>query len=162
VLPLLLLSFLAQAPPRPRPSAVPPLPTALYLTAKAGGAETRASVQPRQEQQGPRPLATVKAGQAPEIRWSVRNTHPKLPINNVVIHFLITKQSGPGAEIPRGPQKGTVVDTVFGTTILAKDANAGTYRTPIEEPGFYLVEVELLDPQGNRRHFLALDLKVEP
>jgi len=163
LLPLFLIALLLapRVPPRPRPAPPVALPTAIFLTVKTGGKETRASVQPRQASPAARPVAVLKAGETPSIRWSVRNTHPKNPITNVVVHFLITRQDASGAPIPERPQKGSVVDTVFGTSIRANDVTAGSYETPVEEPGSYLVEVELLDPQGNRRNYCAVDLTVE-
>jgi hypothetical protein len=54
------------------------------------------------------------------------------------------------------------LDSVLGTDLSARGSITGEYNTPIYEPGFYLVEIELLDPTGARRHYCVLDLQVTP
>jgi hypothetical protein len=91
----------------------------------------------------------------------VRNTDPRKPVKDLVVHFLVTREASPDARIPPGPQKGGVLDTVLGTDLEVRGTTSGNFRTPIYEPGTYLVEIELLDVDGVRRQFCALDLQVE-
>lgn len=150
-------------PVRPRlgRESQPPLPLGLTLVMKTGAGEVRAASLPGHPSAEPRPVAVMKAGDKPQIRWEIRNTDPKNAVRNVVVHFLVTREDAPASRIPAGPQRGTTMDSVLGTDLSAKARTTGNYNTPIFEPGTYLVEIEILDPQGNRRQFAALDLKVE-
>jgi hypothetical protein len=105
-------------------------------------------------------MAVLKSGETPQIRWQVRNADPK-PVRDVVVHFLVTSVPNAGSTVPAAPRKGSVMDQVMGLTLTGKGATNGTYNTAVYQPGIYLVEVELLDPEGNRRQYCALDLKVE-
>jgi hypothetical protein len=67
----------------------------------------------------------------------------------------------PNEPIPSNPRKGKLMDQVMGMTLAAKGATTGNYNTAIYEPGVYLVQVEILDADGQRRQSCALDLKVE-
>jgi hypothetical protein len=79
----------------------------------------------------------------------------------VVVHFLVTSVPEAGTAVPLAPRKGSLMDQVMGLTLGAKGTTSGNYNTAIYQPGFYLVEIELLDPDGNRRQYCTLDLKVE-
>lgn len=162
--PILLASFLAPIPrmPRGRPgSALPPMNTSIALVVKTGSGETRATVLPQAKGEAQRPIATIKAGEKPQIRWQVRNLDAKKPAENVALHFLIHREKDAGALIPDQPQQGSLADQVLGTDLPPKGATSGSYNTAIHEAGVYLVEVELLTPQGERRQYVAIDLKVE-
>lgn len=160
---LLLAAPPVRIPPRPRGTPVlPPLTTTIQLAIKSGGAETSAVVKPGQTPAASRPVVSLKAGEKPQIRWTIKNTDPKKPVEELVVHFLITRQDRVGAPIPPPPpQVGSLTDSVLGTTLTGGAATTGDFNTPIHKPGIYLVELELLDGQGNRRQYCALDLKVE-
>ena len=165
MVPVLLCSLLlAPLPrvPRPRPRApLPVLPVSISISVKSATGETRAISLPKQPKAQPRVSAAIKAGDKPQIRWQVRNLDSKAPIRNVVVHFLIRREVTAGTQPRGGPDKGALVDSLLGTELSPRGASTGDYNTAIHEPGAYLVEVELLDPQGNRRQYCALDLKVE-
>jgi hypothetical protein len=162
---LLVLTLLAQprlprgAPRGPQPTQ--PLPTSTSLTVRTAAGEARATVLPGQPSPDPRPLAETKAGVKPQIRWAVRNLDPKRAVRNLVVHFLVTREERAGEPIPASPRQGSLLDSVLGTDLSARQGTTGNYNTAIYEPGVYLVEVELLDPQGNRRQYCAIDLKVD-
>lgn len=147
------------APPR---AALPPgaVPLALAVTLNTRAGEARALTPPGEEPPPRRPIATAMPGETPRIRWSVRNADRGAPVQDVVIHGLVVRENAPGERIPLGLRRGSVLDTVLGTTIAPGGAVTGTWNTPIHEPGAYLVEIEVLDPQGNRRAYCAADLQV--
>jgi hypothetical protein len=175
VLPILLLTTLL-APPAARsappgrmprlprnvpPRTAPPLPVAVFLTARTSGGEVRVSAPPPPADSGARPQLTLRSGEKPDIRWTVRNTHPRSKIMNLAVHFLIKREQAEGERVPSGPpQPEYYADTLIGTDLSAKGSTTGSFNTAIYEPGVYLVEVELLDPQGNRRQFCVLEIKV--
>lgn len=146
-----------QKPPPPPP----PTATSIALTVKTAAGDTRASIAFKGKPPERRALATMKSGEVPEIRWMVKNVDLRKPIKDVVVHFLVTREQTPNEAVPSGPRKGSVMDQVMGMTLAAKGATTGDYNTAIYEPGLYLVEVELLDPNGFRQQYCALDLKVE-
>lgn len=166
---LLALWLLAQLPrahtpsghPGTRTVVLPPLPVSISLVVAAAGRETRALVTPKQPHREPRPVVVLRAGDTPQIRWEVRNLDSAAAVRSIVVHFLVHRQEAPGAKIPAEPQKGSAIDSVLGTDLSARGATTGNYNTPLPEPGAYLVEVELLDPQGNRRQYCAVDLRVD-
>jgi hypothetical protein len=130
------------------------------MAIKSPAGETRAAAAQGAPPTDPRPLALVKSGDIPQIRWQVRNTDAK-PVRDVVVHFLVTSVPEAGTAVPLAPRKGSLMDQVMGLTLGAKGTTSGNYNTAIYQPGFYLVEIELLDPDGNRRQYCTLDLKVE-
>lgn len=153
-------AILAAQTRRPTPPRTPaPLPIAISLTAKTAAGESRVTVLPKQEP-STRPLALIQAGEKPQLRWSVRNNDAKAPVKDIVVHFLILREEAAGEKIAAGLRKGSVLDQVMGTTLRPQAVAGGNYNTAIYEPGFYLVEVEVLDPDGNRRLYAALDLEV--
>lgn len=152
------LGRMPRIPPRPKALAV--LPISIAMTVKTAAGESRASVAPGKAPVEPRAVAAVKPGEKPQIRWQVRNMHPKLPVRNVVIHFLVTRQEKAGEAVPASSRKGSVMDSVIGTDLSPKQAVSGSQNTALWEPGSYLVEVEILDPQGNRRHYCIAELLV--
>jgi len=160
---LLEVLLLAQGPRLPRAGAsLPPLPTSLALIVKAPGGEARAAVDPGKEPGEARPRATLQAGQTPQIRWQVKNTDRRIAVRTIVVHFLVTPQRAAGEPLPRGPQQGRTIDVVLGTDLSPGAVATGNYNTPIHDPGIYLVEIELLDAQGNRRHYCVAELEVVP
>ena len=162
--PILLPALLAPIPRMPRVlpgAALPPVTTSIALVVKTGSGETRATVAPQDKREVQRPIAAIKAGEKPQIRWQVRNIDPKKPTPDVALHFLVHREKEAGAAIPDQPQKGSLADQVLGTDLPPKGSTGGNYNTAIYEPGVYLVEVELLTPQGDRRQYVAIDLKVE-
>jgi hypothetical protein len=163
ILPLLILAQLPRMPRQPpRPTAAPPpLPTALSLVVQTPSGEQRLNLKSKQGVPGSRPAATLKAGEKPQIRWLVSNQDPKNAVRNLVVHFLVTREADTNEAIPATPRKGSQMDQVLGTDLSVKGSTSGNYNTAIHEPGIYLVEVELLDPEGNRRQYAAIDLKVE-
>lgn len=154
-----------QFPRMPRnvkpPPPPPPLTTSISLRIKTAAGDTVVTSVPKQAPAPVRPSAALKSGEKPQIRWFIQNVDLKKPVSNIVVHFLITKEAAPGAAIPSAPQKGSYQDSVMGTDLAPHEATSGAYNTAIYEPGTYLVEVELLDDQGNRRQYCAVDLKVE-
>lgn len=169
VLELLLLTQLAAppamkrlprgAPPRPAPIVAPT--TRIDLVVKTTTGETKVSILPTQAQPEPRPIAVMRAGEKPQIRYLVQNLSATVPVKDLAIHLLVLREEMAGEKIPPGPRKGTVLDTVLGTDLAAKRGTSGNYNTAISVPGIYLVELEILDPNGNRRQFCALELRVE-
>jgi len=163
--PVLLCSLLLAPLPRvPRTRArapLPVLPASISISVKSATGETRATSLPKQPQAQPRAGAAIKAGEKPQIRWQVRNLDSKAPVRNVVVHFLIRRVDTAAVRTRGGTQAGSLADSLLGTELSPRGAAMGDYNTAIHEPGAYLVEVELLDPQGNRRQYCALDLKVE-
>lgn len=161
---LLLVPIAAQfgrmprVPPRATPT--PPFAANLALTVKGAAGEAKAQTSPTQALPMERAQVVVKAGEKPQIRWQVKNVHPKLAIRNVVVHFLVHKQAQPGEALPAGPRKGSWMDSVMGTDISVKQAVSGSSATPIWDPGCYLVELELMDDQGKRRNYCLLEMTV--
>jgi hypothetical protein len=147
--------------PSPLRKPPPPLSTSIALTIKTATGETRDNTPAAGAVAAARPVAVLKSGEKPQIRWSIRNTDPKKPIPDVVLHFLVTREQSANEPIPVDPRKGTLMDQVMGTTLAPKGATTGNYNTAIYEPGIYLVQVEILDDSGQRRQSCALDLKVE-
>jgi hypothetical protein len=156
------LKRLPRTPTKPPPAAAQKVPTTrIDLVVKTSTGETRASVLPGKAQPEPRPIATIRAGEKPQIRYLVQNLSATQPVKDIVVHLLVLREEAAGEPIPAGARKGTVLDTVMGTNLAAKRGTSGNYNTAIHQPGNYLVELELLDPQGNRRQYCALELKVE-
>jgi hypothetical protein len=164
LLALALIVFAAQfgrmprLPPRNVPT--PPFAANLALTVRGPAGEAKALSSKGQTPPLERASVTVKAGEKPQIRWQVKNVDPKLAIRNVVVHFLVHKQTQPGEALPAGARKGSWMDSVMGTDISVKQAVSGTSNTPIWDPGCYLVELELLDDQGKRRNYCLLEMTV--
>src|SRR4051794_22780749 len=105
---LVLAAQLGKAPPRPGPRApLPPLPVTLFLTAKTASGEARVSAAGGKPPVGERPRVTLRAGETPQLRWAVRNADQRLPIQDLVIHFLILREESAGQAIPAGLQKGS-------------------------------------------------------
>jgi hypothetical protein len=153
---------LPRTPPRPTPAAAQKvLTTRIDLVVKTATGETRTSALPGKVPPEVRPIATMRVGEKPQIRYQVLNLHATQPVKDVVVHLLVRREEASGEPIPTGAIRGTVLDTVMGTDLAAKRGTSGNYNTAIHQPGNYLVELELLDPQGNRRQYCALDLKVE-
>ena len=161
-MPVLLLSLLLiLAPPRPRaPVPLPPPTTTITMAAATAAGEARAEARPGQAPPAAREVAVLRPGEKPRIRWTVRNVDLKAAVRSIVVHVLITRQAAPGEEIPSTLRKGSVFDSVLGTDLSPRGATTGVYNTAIHEPGSYLVQVELLDPQGIRRQQCALELRV--
>lgn len=157
------LLILTQLPRLPRgPAAgLPPLPLSISMALKTAAGERRASAAPKQAQPEPRPLVTSRPGEAPQIRWFIRNTDAKKTLADLVVHLRVDREAAPGERIGPGPQKGAVIDTVLGTDLPPRGTTSGNYNTPIYEPGVYVVAVEILDARGNRRQLCVMDLKVE-
>jgi len=168
---LFLLPLLLFAPPSPRitlprgPAPLrkppPPLTTSIALVVKTAAGEVRTGSPTSSAAPATRPMAILKSGEKPQIRWAIRNTDARKPIPDVVMHFLVTREQMPNEPIPADPRKGTQIDQVMGMTLAAKGVTTGNYNTPIFEPGVYLVQVEILDATGQRRQQCVLDLKVE-
>lgn len=158
---LLLTAPFVRLPRDQKQPSGPPLPASIALTVKSAAGATRAGISGSQKQPRTRLRARVKAGEKPEIRWMVKNLDPRKPIKDVVVHFLVTRQRAPNEPVPAAPRQGSVMDQVMGMTLAPRGATTGNYHTALHEPGDYLVEVELLDPNGSRRQFCAVDLRVE-
>lgn len=166
LLPLVLIA--AQNPrvtlprgPSPLRKPPPPLTTSIALAIKTAAGESRDANPAAGAAASTRPIAVLKSGEKPQIRWSIRNTNASKPIPDVVMHFLVTREQMPNEPIPADPRKGTLMDQVMGMTLAAKGATTGNYNTAIYEPGIYLVQVEILDATGQRRQSCVLDLRVE-
>jgi hypothetical protein len=167
--PLLPLVLIAAQGPRvtlPRGSSPlrkppPPLSTSIAVTIKTAAGVARDTTPAKGATASTRPLAVLKSGEKPQIRWMIRNIDPKKPIPDIVLHFLVTREQSANEPIPPDPRKGTLMDQVMGTTLAPKGATTGNYNTAIYEPGIYLVQVEVLDDSGRRRQSCALDLRVE-
>ena len=145
----------------PRPTAPPaPLTTTMTLVIKTAAGEVRADAA-KPPPAGERPTAVLKSGEKPQVRWQIKNTDPRKPVSNMVVHFLITREAAAGTPIPAGPQRGSWQDSVLGTDFGPHEGTSGEYRAALYEPGYYLVELEILDETGARRQYCALDLKVE-
>jgi hypothetical protein len=129
---------------------------------KTSAGETRATVQPGQSPAEPRPLATIKSGEKPQIRWLIKNLDPKQAVPNIAVYFVLIKEEAAGAKLPTDapPRKEAIAESVLGTDLAPKGATSGNYNTALYGPGFYLVEIELLDPEGVRRQYCALDLQI--
>ncbi len=140
---------------------LPPLPTRIDLVLKTAAGEVRAAAPAKANSPDPRPTASVGAGTRPQIRWSVVNTDPKEAVRSIVVHFFVTKTEKLGIPLVTGPQKGSAIDSVLGTDLSAKLGTTGNYNTPLSEPGLYLVGIEILDQDGNRRQLCTLEVKVE-
>lgn len=169
LLELLVLSVLV-APPAPKrlPRGAPPRPAAVVapttridLVVKTAAGETKASTLPTQAPPATRATATARVGETPQIRYRVQNLSATKPVPDLVVHLLVRREEKAGEQIPAGAQKGSILDTVMGTDLAAKRGTSGNYNTAISAPGVYLVELELLDPEGNRRQYCVLELKVE-
>jgi hypothetical protein len=161
LLPALLLA--PAVPPRPSARApLQPLPARIYLTLKRGATEARASAIPAVSDVAVRQVLEIKPGETPELRWSVVSVDRKKPIASVAVHILVVRQGQRGERIPPGLRKGTLMDTVLGTDVAPGQSVSGQCKAPVFEIGSYLVELELLDEQGNRRQFCAVDLEVRP
>jgi hypothetical protein len=160
MLPLLLLLALAAPPPR-APAPARPLPVIAALTVKTTQGEARASAAPGEAPAPRREVVVMKAGEKPQIRWSVRNPDARKAAGELVVHFLVTREGAPGEEIARGVRKGSLIDQVLGTNLAPRESVSGSFNTAVYEPGAYLVELELLDPRGVRLRYCAVDLTVE-
>jgi hypothetical protein len=139
-----------------------PLTASIRLTMKTAAGMVEVTAAGAKPQAQPRPMLTLKTGEQPQVRWQIRNTDLKKAVPSVVVHFLVNREGAAGAPIPAGPQKGSYQDSVLGTDLPPKGGTSGEYATAVYEPGVYLVEIEILDEEGNRRMFCAVDLKVEP
>ena len=158
---LLLFAQVPRLPRRPPPPPPPPpFSTSINLVIKTAAGEARAAGQPKQAPVEPRPLAVIKVGEKPQIRWLVRNVDPRKAGKKVAVHFLVQRQEAAGAKIPAELQRGSLIDHLMGTELAPKGSTAGSYNTAIYTPGFYLVEIELLDETGKRRQYCVVDLQV--
>lgn len=146
----------------PRRAAIPPFNASLSLTLRTKGGEVRITQRPGKPVPAERPTVTLKAGEKPQIRWQVRNIDPAKAIRNVVVHFLVRREVKAGEAIPASPSQGSLVDTVMGTDISVRNGISGSANTAVWEPGTYLVELELLDEEGQRRNFSVAEMTVTP
>ncbi len=109
-----------------------------------------------------RPLLTIRSGESPRLQWRVINTDRRARVESLAVHFLIVRMESAGEAVPPEPRKGSHADSVLGTEIPPGGKVEGSHNTAMFDPGVYLVEVELLDPTGNRRHYGVLEVKVTP
>lgn len=166
----LLVAPFPRMPRAPAAQALPPVTTSIALTVRSGSVETRTLVRPPSKdardardarEPPPRPTAAVRSGEKPQVRWLVRNMDPKRPVSQVAVHFLIHRERSAGQPIPEEPRQGSVADQVLGTDLPPGGTTSGNYNVAIYEPGSYLVELELLTPEGVRRQYATIELKVE-
>lgn len=148
---LLLAAQLPRMPRRESPPAPPP-PASVALTLTTGAGVVRATVSPKQPQPARLPKGELKAGETPQLRWSVRNLDGKKPLRNLVVHVRLGRE---GEEAP-------VIESFLGTDLSASRSTSGSYNTAVAEPGDYLAEVELLDARGKRLLRCSVSLRVEP
>ena len=160
----LLLAAPAPSPRMPRnvkPPVAAPLTAVTTLTAKTAAGQVTVLSSAKPLAGAARPVLVLKSGEEPVIRWQIRNTDLKKATPSIVVHFLVHREDAANARIPAGPQKGSYQDSVLGTDLPPKESTQGEYRTAVWEPGYYLVEIEILDEVGTRQQLCALDLKVE-
>ncbi|MCA1595885.1 MAG: hypothetical protein LC772_05625, partial [Chloroflexi bacterium] len=61
--------------------------------------------------------------------------------------------------VPNSPQN--TIESALGADLAPLGSTTGEYRTPIEEPGSYLVTVEIRTPEGEIIEAATVDLSVE-
>jgi len=108
-----------------------------------------------------RPAARLKKGQAVSVRWFVRNRSKEARLPESVFHFLITRIDKPGQELPREPAPGSLADNSYAADLPVNASTSGTAKIPIEAPGLYLVQFEILSRAGARQQYCGIEVQVE-
>jgi len=157
VLPVLLLLAplprLPRAPTTPAPRAA--LTTHLALVVRTASGETRAATPGVPPPTRP-PVGELKAGEKPEIRWSVRNGSAKAAVRRVVVHFTVRRvvEGAPAREAR------ALVNSVLGTDLSPGASVTGSCRNALPAAGAYQAVIELTDGAGARLQHCAIDLRV--
>jgi hypothetical protein len=136
----------------------PPPPVRIAVAVETAAGRGRAdTTQPA----ATRLLVHARAGESPRIRWFVQNRDRKRPTPEAVFHLFITREERAGQDLPRDPQRGTLLDNSYATELAPGDSTTGTCQIPIDEPGIYLVQFELLDRAAIRGLSCAVEIQVE-
>ena len=163
---LLLLVAIHPLPRRPRSvAASPPFPVRVTLSVHAAEGDATTEILPHaavgsRPAAVVRPIAALKSGETPRIRWRVASLDAKNIVTHLVVHLLIRKADDVDAPIPEAFQEGPILDTVLGTDLAPRGSTDGEIATALYGAGVYLVEIELRDDTGARRQYAAIDLKV--
>jgi len=149
---VILLALLTGGAPKP----ADPIYIAVAVTTEAGAARADTD-----HPGAARPLATAKKGEAPRIRWFVQNRAKNERLPESVFHILVTHIERPGQDLPKDPAPGSLADNSYAADLAVGAAMSGTAKIPIDEPGLYLVQFEILNRRGVRQQRCGVELRVE-
>jgi hypothetical protein len=155
-----------RTPPRPaRPPTTRPVATApaipllrVDLTAAGSTGEARATGQPGRPPPERLPELRLPAGERPALRIQVMNLDPRRATGDVAVRLRVRRR---GETLPEGAPQPGVLDTIIGTSIGPLRTVRGDHNTPLDAPGTYLVELEVLSPEARRLQYCALEVRVE-
>jgi hypothetical protein len=110
-----------------------------------------------------RGVLEAKAGQRLTVKWTLRNTDPKVTFKDVTVHFFAVKEEKAGQLAVPKLDRDVAAESALSMDFKPKDANEGELSFTIDKPGVYLLRVETLDAaqgEDGREYFAALDLVV--
>jgi hypothetical protein len=150
--------LLGLALPSARAPKAPPDPIYVAVVVTTGTGAARADTDHPADA---RQVAVAKKGEAVRVRWFVRNRQKDERLPESVFHFLITRIDQPGQELAREPAPGSLADNSYASDLAGGAATSGTATIPIDEPGLYLVQFEILNRTGARQQHCGVEVRVE-
>jgi hypothetical protein len=110
----------------------------------------------------PRPVLKAKAGEMIRVEWLFTNVYPHKTLENVIVHFFITREQKVGQkELPNlADEDAVVLETAFDMDFKPGGKAGAKSTLKIDKPGVYLVRVESRNTHSDHEHFAAIDLVI--
>jgi hypothetical protein len=108
----------------------------------------------------PRPVLKAKVNEPLRIQYTLTNVYPHKTLENVVVHFYITRQKQVGQKELPELKDDVVIETAFDMDFKPGGKAGGRSTLKIDAPGAYLIRLETRNTQSDHEHFAAIDLVV--